>query len=90
MRDEIPDKQVELIKNQPFEKDEKIFEALENGQITKSRFEQYSKIKKQYQSYMMTFFYFKGFENIEKDLKISLEEDLAEEIKKIERDIQQY
>ena len=42
---EINEKQMDYLKTSPFKSDDKIFECLENGQISKERFDAYKTIK---------------------------------------------
>ena len=46
---EINEKQMDYLKTSPFKSDDKIFECLENGQISKERFDAYKTIKMYYE-----------------------------------------
>ena len=80
---DLNENQKTYFKNEPFKSDDKIFDCLENGQISKDRFDAYQSIKMYYE---MLIFFALEFERKEEEIESLCYEKLTEKLN-IEKDI---
>jgi len=76
---EATDKEKKALKNGPFKSDDRIFECLEKGQISKERYKAYSEIKSDYNLVLSFAVEMKGFDDFKRSHYAILVDKLNEE-----------
>lgn len=78
-------KQIEFIDEGPFKNNDKIFDFLSEGHILRDHYEGYVSIKQNYEALVFCMLREGNFENIQKKLLETLNEQIANEKAKLEK-----
>lgn len=85
---EFSDRQVDFFISDPFKENDKLFDCLVNGHISYNHYENYKKIKRNYETLVFLSFRIKRFSKIEEELLNQLKADLQQEQETINKEIE--